>query len=62
MAIQSFKDKVIVKAGVDTKIKLDGLGNDVIATLLAIRFMHTKLAGVKDSWESLYEKAVVWLL
>ena len=44
------------------KLSTNELHNDlVVATLLAIRFMHAKLANLKDAWETMAEKAAEWL-
>ena len=34
---------------------------EVVAGVLAIRFMYTELSVLQDSWQMLKEKAVEWL-
>jgi hypothetical protein len=46
----------------DVATKMDkSLDKKVVATALAVRFLEIKLAGEKESWELIVDKAMGWL-
>lgn len=48
--------KAIEAAG----LKYDG-GDDLVATAIAIAFLKNRLAGQKEAWEMIVDKAVMWM-